>query len=61
VNRLLPPVALLLAARAAALAADVGGVEFFETKIRPVLVGECLDCHSEKKRKGGLALDSRAG
>jgi mono/diheme cytochrome c family protein len=60
VNRLLP-VVLLLAACAAAVAADARGLEFFEAKVRPVLVGECLDCHSEKKRKGGLALDSRAG
>ncbi len=36
-------------------------VEFFETKIRPVLVAECYECHAGDKRKGGLALDSRAG
>ncbi|RBP48266.1 concanavalin A-like lectin/glucanase superfamily protein [Roseimicrobium gellanilyticum] len=34
-------------------------VEFFESKIRPVLVGECYDCHGAKKDKGGLRLDSR--
>lgn len=34
-------------------------IEFFESKIRPVLVGECYDCHSTKKEKGGLRLDSR--
>lgn len=39
------------------------GVEFFEKKIRPLLVEKCLDCHSAEsgKVKGGLALDSRAG
>ena len=38
-------------------------VEFFEAKIRPVLVEHCYECHSvaAKKHKGGLFLDSRAG
>jgi hypothetical protein len=38
-----------------------GDLEFFEKKIRPVLVGECYKCHSaeSKKVKGGLRLDSR--
>jgi hypothetical protein len=36
---------------------------FFEKKIRPVLVGQCYQCHSEesKKEKGGLLLDTREG
>jgi hypothetical protein len=35
--------------------------DFFETKIRPVLVERCYSCHSASanKRKGGLLLDSR--
>jgi hypothetical protein len=37
------------------------GIEFFEKKIRPVLVAECYECHNVTKRKGGLALDHRAG
>lgn len=37
--------------------------EFFERRIRPVLVEQCYECHSTtaKKIKGGLVLDSRAG
>jgi mono/diheme cytochrome c family protein len=35
-------------------------VEFFETKIRPVLTEQCLSCHGEKKQSGGLRLDSKA-
>ena len=35
-------------------------VAFFETKIRPLLVARCIECHGEKKQKGGLRLDSRA-
>lgn len=33
--------------------------EFFETKIRPVLATNCYACHSDKKQKGGLRVDSR--
>lgn len=37
-------------------------VEFFEKKIRPLLVSHCYRCHSSqtKRIKGGLRLDSRA-
>ncbi len=37
--------------------------EFFETKIRPVLVNHCYKCHSQgaEKIKGGLLLDTRDG
>src|SRR5262249_59055328 len=37
------------------------GIEFFEKKVRPVLVKHCYQCHGEdaKKRKGELRLDSR--
>jgi mono/diheme cytochrome c family protein len=34
---------------------------FFETKIRPILVQSCFGCHSTAKSRGGLALDSRVG
>jgi len=42
--------------------AEPAGVDFFEKKIRPVLVKECYGCHSSepKKLRGGLRLDSRA-
>jgi len=42
---------------------DPKGIELFETKIRPVLVASCYECHSAKatKLKGGLLLDSRDG
>lgn len=38
-------------------------VDFFEAKIRPVLVKHCYQCHSIEsgKSKGGLILDSRSG
>lgn len=38
-----------------------GQLEFFESKIRPVLVQDCYECHrTGGKKKGGLALDHRA-
>lgn len=39
------------------------GIEFFEKKIRPVLVQHCYECHSAdaKALKAGLLLDSRDG
>lgn len=38
-------------------------LNFFESKIRPVLVENCYRCHStaEGKSKGGLTLDTREG
>ena len=43
-------------------AADHAGVDFFERKVRPLLVERCFECHSaEKKIKGGLSLDSQEG
>ena len=38
------------------------GLEFFENKIRPVLVDKCYECHSEVRRKikGKLRLDDYA-
>jgi len=45
---------------------NAAGVAFFEAKIRPVLIEQCYSCHSaeaakNKKLRGGLYLDSKAG
>src|SRR5687767_5732246 len=44
-------------------AADREGIEFFEKKIRPVLVERCYECHSGKSKQleGSLSLESRDG
>ncbi|MBT6449323.1 MAG: hypothetical protein HOK62_01195, partial [Verrucomicrobiales bacterium] len=57
---LLAIVAVLPLAAAEFSALDL---EFFEKKIRPVLVEHCYKCHSakSKKLKAGLRLDHRAG
>ncbi|HEY7290092.1 MAG TPA: PSD1 and planctomycete cytochrome C domain-containing protein [Vicinamibacterales bacterium] len=41
-------------------AAAASAPEFFETTIRPILAGNCYDCHSDE-HFGGLRLDSREG
>jgi hypothetical protein len=50
-------------ASAAQAADDAAGIAFFESKIRPVLVERCYECHSSqaKKLRGGLRLDTREG
>ncbi|MBU6302505.1 MAG: DUF1553 domain-containing protein [Verrucomicrobia bacterium] len=64
-KRGVPLVALLVGALASPLhAAPIPGarLEFFESRIRPILAQECYECHSEAtKAKGGLLLDSREG
>jgi mono/diheme cytochrome c family protein/cytochrome c553 len=39
---------------------DSADEEFFETRVRPLLVSKCLECHGAEKHKGGLRLDARA-
>jgi hypothetical protein len=48
---------------AAETSADQAGIEFFEKKIRPVLVEQCYKCHSAEsdELKGGLRVDTRDG
>jgi hypothetical protein len=50
---------LLGVAPTGVLAQDRDGLEFFEAKIRPVLVENCFKCHTGKKPKADLLLDSR--
>ena len=54
--------ACLSSAAPRTLADDSRGVDFFETRIRPVLVDRCFKCHSARaaKLKGGLKLDTPA-
>ncbi len=65
-NRILSLVVFLVLGlwQQAPLAADEhAGIEFFEKKIRPVLVQHCYECHAadSKAIKGSLLLDSREG
>ena len=44
-------------------AEEARDIEFYETRIRPLLVRHCYECHSEQaeKSEGGLLLDRRSG
>ncbi|MDB6020959.1 MAG: Planctomycete cytochrome, partial [Pedosphaera sp.] len=61
------PFLILLAFSPALFAADISltpqQTDFFEKKIRPLLVENCYKCHSRdsEKIKGGLLLDTRDG
>jgi hypothetical protein len=65
-NKLLFLGQLILFFLGTSLAFASENTEFFESKIRPVLVQHCYQCHSAKaanegKLKGGFLLDSREG
>lgn len=49
---------VVVAAMSAAKAND--GDAFFESKVRPLLVSKCLDCHGDSDPEGGLKLTSQA-
>jgi mono/diheme cytochrome c family protein len=51
VNEVIPPSSPSLAAEQE---------QFFETKVRPILINKCYACHASAA-KGGLRLDSRSG
>ena len=55
--------AALSALRAEAAELPREQLDFFEKKIRPMLIARCYECHSAaaKKIKGGLTLDTREG
>ena len=45
---------------------DAGSIEFFEAKVRPLLIAHCYECHSDEAAKaenlqGRLRLDNRSG
>lgn len=42
---------------------SAGDIEFFEKRVRPILVARCYECHAStsQKLRGGLFVDSREG
>jgi len=52
-------VALLSLSNVAAIAAAESGEEFFEARVRPILVARCIDCHGPESQEAGLRLDAR--
>lgn len=63
-QRIVWPLAAWLAGGWSVIAASLepAQIEFFEKRIRPVLVQSCYECHSaqHQKAKGGLLVDSKA-
>jgi cytochrome c553 len=51
----------LLLATATSQGAATGDAEFFEKRVRPLLVEHCQECHGADKQKGSLRLDHQAG
>lgn len=60
---LLLPFVWVLLLPTASRSQDPATTDFFETKIRPVLVEHCYECHSKDAEEisGSLRVDSRAG
>ncbi|QDT56452.1 Xanthan lyase precursor [Caulifigura coniformis] len=56
-------IVLLTATAVRAAEPDTAKLKFFESKIRPVLIDQCYECHAAgaKAVRGGLLLDSREG
>jgi hypothetical protein len=51
------------AAHSAVAAGVSAGIQYFEEKVRPLLIAHCYECHSvdAKELRGGLLLDTKAG
>jgi len=61
-HRVIFPVLLLPFVIFAPLLLGDEGTDFFESKIRPVLVDKCYKCHSaDKEKRGELVLDTKGG
>lgn len=50
--------AALISVAATARGADPAGSEFYEKRIRPLLVEHCYACHGTEKQRAGLRLDN---
>ncbi len=59
----IPSVTLFLSLACINVSATEPDLDFFERKVRPLLVEHCYECHSSEagKSKGGLFLDARTG
>jgi hypothetical protein len=56
------PICLLLVTLTASIhAQDPSSPEFFESRIRPILVEHCMECHGPTQQEAGLRLESGEG
>ena len=54
------PILLIGAAAYAGISPSQNQAEFFESKVRPLLLGKCGACHGANQQKAGLRVDSLA-
>lgn len=59
--RMIVGIALFCCASVQAAEPAPAAIEFFESKVRPLLIDNCVSCHGEKKQEAGLRLDTRDG
>lgn len=52
---------LLVTINASIHAEDPSSPDFFESRIRPIVVEHCIECHGESHQEAGLRLDSGEG
>lgn len=50
---------VLIASGAGQASGDDADDAFFESKVRPLLIAKCYECHGSEKPKSGLRMDSR--
>ncbi len=54
-------ITLLLIGQIGIQASSLLADEFFEKKVRPLLIAKCFQCHAGTKAAGGLSLETKAG
>jgi cytochrome c553 len=56
-----PPATAAALQTDAAAAPPADAIAFFESRIRPLLIAHCIDCHGPETAEGKLRLDSKQG
>ena len=54
-------IALLACGLLHAAEPDAKAIEFFEKRVRPLMLERCFECHNDETRESELAMDSRGG
>ncbi len=54
-------ISIFIVSSAMALAGDAEQAEFFEAKVRPLLIEKCQNCHGATKQQASLRLDTKKG
>lgn len=60
-TRSLAPTVLMAACLANAVSAADPRADFFENRVRPILVEHCYECHGAEEASAKLRLDTKSG